>query len=219
MANILKPFVNWVATHYGDNVGKMLIHTGVVGWILSSAAQVVAIVINDEIPKKQKMYMIPQEIADAAVNIVSFYLITQTFKGVGSKLVNTGRWLPNSVRKFFTDNNVANVGKKGFDVLTQGNLPPEKLKDFTDFRDGMDVLFTTAGSILSCNIVTPIVRNEIAARRQKRDIARMEAALTPASTQSVFTQNQYFKRPTIDSFKSNAFTNFSVYPPNSGLKI
>ena len=49
MANILKPFVNWVAKNYGDNVGKMLIHTGVIGWILSSAAQVVAIVINDEI--------------------------------------------------------------------------------------------------------------------------------------------------------------------------
>jgi hypothetical protein len=55
VANFLKPFVNWVAKHYGDNVGKMLIHTGVVGWILSSAAQVVAIVINDEIPKKQKI--------------------------------------------------------------------------------------------------------------------------------------------------------------------
>lgn len=218
MANFLKPFVNWVATHYGDNVGKMFIHTGVIGWVLSSAAQVVAIMINDEIPKKQKMYMIPQEIADAAVNIVSFYLITQTFKGLGSKLVNTGRWLPASVRQFLTDNNVTNVGKKGFDVLTQGNLSPEMLNKFGKFRNGMDVIFTTVGSILSCNIVTPIVRNEIAANRQKRDIAKMEAQLNPSS-QSVFTQNSYIPRPTMNSFSSNALARCSVYSKSSGLKI
>ena len=219
MANILKPFVNWVAKNYGDNVGKMLIHTGVIGWILSSAAQVVAIVINDEIPKKQKMYMIPQEIADAAVNIVSFYLITQTFKSFGSKLVNSGRWLSAPVRQFLTDNKVANVGKKGFDVLTQGNLTPEMLTKFNDFKNGMDVIFTTGGSILSCNIVTPIVRNQIAANRQRKDIARMEAASANTYNQSVFTQKPYIQRPTMDLFKSNALARTSVYPTSNNLKI
>ena len=68
---------DYIAGRYGDDIGKMLVHTGVIGWILSSAAQVVAIVINDKIPKEQKMFLIPQEIADAGVNIASFYLITQ----------------------------------------------------------------------------------------------------------------------------------------------
>ena len=45
--NILKK----IAKAYGDKPGKMLVHTGVIGWILSSAAQVCAIVINDKIPK------------------------------------------------------------------------------------------------------------------------------------------------------------------------
>ena len=219
MANFLKPFVNWVATHYGDNVGKMLIHTGVIGWILSSAAQVVAIMINDKIPKKQKMYMIPQEIADAGVNILSFYLVTQTFKGLGSKLVDSGRWLSGPVRKFLTDNNVAYVGKKGFDVLTQGNLTPEMLTKFKDFRNGMDVLFTTTGSILSCNIITPIIRNEIAANRQKKSIKTMEEPYNVVSNQSIFTQNPYMKRPTMDSFTGNSYARTSVYPNSSSLKI
>ena len=78
-SSLFNGFKTLVAKHYGSNTGKMLIHTGVIGWILSSAAQVAAIVINDKIPKEQKMYLIPQEIADAAVNIVSFYAITQTF--------------------------------------------------------------------------------------------------------------------------------------------
>ena len=60
-----------IASKYSDDIGKMLVHTGVIGWILSSAAQVTAIVINDKLSKEQKMYMVPQELADAAVNIVS----------------------------------------------------------------------------------------------------------------------------------------------------
>ena len=219
MANFLKPFVNWVAKNYGDNIGKMLIHTGVIGWILSSAAQVVAIMINDKIPKKQKMYMIPQEIADAGVNIISFYLITQTFKGLGSKLVDTGRWLSGPVRKFLLDNNIQNVGKKGFDVLTQGHLTPEMMTKFKDFRSGMDVIFTTIGTVLSCNIVTPIVRNEIAANRQKKSIKTMEEPYNVASNQSIFTQNPYMKRPTMDSFTGNSYARTSIYPNSSSLKI
>ena len=39
---------------YGGSMGKMLIHTGVIGWALSSAAQIFAIAINDKIHKKQK---------------------------------------------------------------------------------------------------------------------------------------------------------------------
>ena len=219
MANFLKPFVNWVAKHYGDNVGKMLIHTGVVGWILSSAAQVVAIIINDKIPKKQKMYMIPQEIADAGVNIISFYLVTQSFKSIGSKLVNSGRWLPASVRQFLTDNNIANVGKKGFDVITQGNLTPEIMTKFCEFRNGMDVLFTTTGSILSCNIITPLIRNEIAANRQKKAIAEIEKSTNTMNTDSVFVRKPYINRPTFDTFRTNAYDRTTVYPTSSSLKI
>lgn len=43
-----------IASKYSDDIGKMLVHTGVIGWILSSAAQVTAIVINDKLSKEQK---------------------------------------------------------------------------------------------------------------------------------------------------------------------
>ena len=204
MANFLKPFVNWVAKHYGDNAGKMLIHTGVVGWILSSAAQVVAILINDKIPKKQKMYMIPQEIADAGVNILSFYLITQTFRGLTSKLVNTGRLLPKGVRNFLVKNNIADVGKKSFDVLKNGKLTPELVESFTNFKNGMDVVATTVGSVLSCNIVTPIVRNEIAANRQKKSIEKMEKITNQPLTQHSVVSVPYFSRPTMETNQNQA---------------
>ena len=79
LGSLFNKFKTVVAQKYGKDPGKMLIHTGVIGWVFSSLAQVAAIVINDKIPKEQKMFLIPQEIADAGVNIASFYLITNCF--------------------------------------------------------------------------------------------------------------------------------------------
>lgn len=47
---------DYVASRYGEDVGKMLVHTGVIGWILSSAAQVTAILINEKFQKNKNVY-------------------------------------------------------------------------------------------------------------------------------------------------------------------
>lgn len=208
-----------IARNYGENMGKMLIHTGVIGWVLSSAAQVAAIVINDKIPKEQKMFLIPQEIADAGVNIASFYLITQSFKSLTSKLVSTGKWLPKSVRTFLENSNVAaKVGKKGFNVLKDGNLPVDIEKQYKKFEAGMDFIGTTLGSIISCNIVTPIIRNEIAAKRQKSGIAKMNANTGEQKVENVD------KKPVASTGKMYGMNDFQAmaygkYSHSSGLKI
>ena len=173
--HLFKSLINYIAKNYGKDPGKMLVHTGVAGWTLSSLAQVCAIMFNDKIPKKQKLFLIPQEIADAGVNIASFYLITQTFTSTTLKLVNSGKFLPKSVRTFLVNKGVADkIGKKGFDVLKSGLLGAEEIKSFESFRNGADVIGTTLGSVISCNIVTPIIRNAIAANRQKVLIAKLD---------------------------------------------
>lgn len=202
-----------IAQKYGKNMGKMLIHTGVIGWVLSSAAQVAAIVINDKIPKEQKMFLIPQEIADAGVNIASFYLITQSFKSVTSKLVSTGKWLPQSVRAFLDKTDLAaKVGKKGFDVLKDGKLPADLTNKYNKFSAGMDFVGTTLGSILSCNIVTPIIRNEIAAKRQKSGIAKMNNSNSQPVKKTTFTQ-----RPSMNDFQ--ALSQVRRTPSSGSLKV
>ena len=200
----LKSIINTIADKYGNNPGKMLVHTGVIGWALSSMAQVFAIVLNDKISKEQKMYMIPQEIADAGVNIVSFYLITQSFKSVALKMVNTGKILPSSVKNFLSNNGVADVGKKSFDVVKHGNLTKELSDVFSDFRNGVDVIATTIGSILSCNIVTPLVRNEIAAHRQKSYIAKMDKSNQYKN--DVYLNSDFYVRPSVANFQSTAYS-------------
>lgn len=208
-SSLFNKFKNYIANNYGTNHGKMLVHTGVIGWVLSAAAQVAAIVTNDQISYKQKMYLIPQELADAAVNIVSFYLITQTFKSVATKAVNCGKILNKPIRDILEKNNVKNIGKKTFDVLRDGNLDEEMTNKFISFRNGVDFIGTTAGSILSCNIVTPIIRNEIATYKQKKHIAKAQKYNIKIHE----PDNTYFKRPSMQSFQANC-GNYS-----SGLKI
>ncbi len=62
------------------DASKMLIWTGVAGWTLSSLAQVGAVLFNNKISNEKKSFLVPQEMADAAVNIGSFFLITQAAK-------------------------------------------------------------------------------------------------------------------------------------------
>ncbi len=160
--------------NYGENPGKMLVHTGTLGWILSSLAQVGAVVFNDKISPEQKTFLIPQEIADAAINILSFYLLTNSLKKFGAKLVSTGKLRTKRIRNFLERNELmGNVGKLNFDITEQDNFKP--LTDhYKSFKNGVDVVTSTIGSIISCNILTPILRNQYASKRQKKAIANMQ---------------------------------------------
>lgn len=211
-ASLFSRCKDFIAKHYGENPGKMLIHTGVVGWILSSVAQVAAIVINDKIPKEQKMFLIPQEMADAGVNIASFYLITQSFKSVAAKLVKTGKLLPGNVRKILAESKLADsIGKNTFNIARDAHLPKDLAQNYKSFEDGVDVVATTIGSILSCNIVTPIVRNEIAAKRQKSGIAKMNSNLSAIGETSFTHKTSMGEFQTLSTMKySNGKTSLKI---------
>ena len=159
-------FKNIILEKYGEQPGKMLVHTGVLGWILSSLAQVGAVVFNDKISPEQKVFLIPQEIADAAVNILSFYVITNSVKAIASKLVKTGIKIPKK------SSDVSPIGKWDFDITKLANFD-EIADKFKPFKNGVDVAASMAGSIISCNLVTPILRNEYASRRQKEMLTKM----------------------------------------------
>ena len=156
---------NYLYKHYGEEPGKMLVHTGVLSWTLSAAAQVMAIAFNDKISKKEKLFLIPQECADAAINILSFYLVTNAFTNFGVKLVKTGKLTTPVIDKFIKENKVQNVGKITTDISK--NMSGELLNEFKSLKSGVSMITNTIGSIASCNILTPILRNEYAARKQK----------------------------------------------------
>ena len=110
--------LTWIADNFSKNASKMLIVTGVAGWTLSSIAQIGAILFNPNISKEQKSFLIPQECADALVNIGSFFAITQLTKMTVSKLFSTGKFASSKVRAFLDKNTSLykdKIGKIDFD--------------------------------------------------------------------------------------------------------
>ncbi|MDR1167338.1 MAG: hypothetical protein LBK53_00410 [Heliobacteriaceae bacterium] len=195
-------FKTSVFKNYGENPGKMLVHTGTLGWILSSMAQVGAVVFNDKIEPEQKSFLIPQEIADAAVNILSFYLITNTMKRFASKMVSTGKWTTPKIKEAVSK--ITGLkGKLGHFDTKLGDCK-EIAGVYKPFKNDVEVVASTAGAIISSNLVTPLGRNEYAARRQKSALARMHNNNELTSPKGI----------SLDAYRHNAEVKFS-----GGLRI
>ena len=176
LGRFFNDFRNTVLTKFGPNPASMLIWTGVLGWFFSSAAQIVAIAANDKIPKEQKKFLIPQEIGDGAVNVLSFLIVTSAIKNLASKLVSTGKLATPAIREYlrkYKVNPKTTVGNVMFDISKMPNFDLIK-DDYTKFKNGVDVVGMTIGSILSCNIITPIIRNKIASNRQRKALEELE---------------------------------------------
>jgi len=206
--SFVKTSATSVYKNFAGNPGKLLLITGTIGWILSALAQVTAVVVNNKIPKDQKKFLIPQELADAAVNIASFFIITRTCTKIGEGLVKSGRLATPKIREHLAKLHLdTKIGTKDFSILKQPEMQElnpkfdKKLqKDYFDFADGVSFLSSTIGSIISCNVITPILRNKIAANHQKQSIAedKMNAANLRISSAPVLPAQNTFnqKNPT-----------------------
>lgn len=178
LASTFSSLKNYLYKNYGEKPGKMLVHTGVLGWVLSSLAQITAIVVNDKISPDQKSFLIPQEIADALVNILSFYIVTSSFKSFGEKLVSMGKLRTPKITEFLKKNDLFTksaknpaVGNIKFDIEKLVNYKDIK-PEFKSLQNGVGVVTGIVGSILSSNLITPIGRNYIAANQQKEILAK-----------------------------------------------
>lgn len=172
--------------HYGENPGTMLVHTATLGWILSSAAQLSAVIFNDKISPEQKMFLIPQEIGDAAVNIFSFYTLTSGVKYIGKKLTQTAKIRTPELTKILKERGlILEQGEKrvpGKTYAGDWDFNVTRLDDYKEtispvykpFNNGAEVVTGLLGSIVSSNVLTPMARNVYAAKKQQDMLARVE---------------------------------------------
>lgn len=219
-ANIVKN----VYKAYGENPGTMLLHTGAIGWVLSSLGQISGILMNNKISPEQKMFLIPQECCDAFVNIVSFYTLTSGVKFIGSKLVKTGKVRTEAITKHLKDRGlilekgqVREAGKVyagdwDFDITKLKHYRFNIAPDFKPFKNGAEVIAGLIGSIISSNIVTPVARNYYASKRQKDMITQYNDWKT-TNPNGLKTQ---LGKSMMESFTSRAS---STYPFSGNLKI
>ena len=147
----------------------MLVTTGVIGWTISSAAQIVGIAGNSKISKEQKDFLIPQELYDAVTNILTFFLITTLTRKSVEKLFKTGKWMPSKLKSFLKGSDIYSnkIGKHNFDIGKLKELPSNIKNEYEITKSFGTLIATTGAGIVATNIVTPIVRNKKAAKIQK----------------------------------------------------
>ncbi len=153
---------------FSTNQSGMLIWTAAIGWMLSSAAQIGAIVANDKIDRDEKEFLVPQEIADAIVNILLFIGITTSLSRFAGKLVSTGKLTntkilnalkePSALRELEAKKLNIELGKFSTNL---GEI--EAIRHvYKPFENAVKSIASLPGMIISSNIITPIIRNRAA---------------------------------------------------------
>lgn len=171
MSKPLDKILTWIADNLSKDMSKMIIATGAAGWILSSTAQISALAMSKKIDPKDKSFLIPQEFADALVNIGAFLVITLSAQKLASKLFTTGIFATEKVRSFLEKNKHLygnKIGRLDFNLDHIKNTAQFfPLEEYTKSKDVAKTLATVAGGILSSNIIAPIIRNNMAAKAQQ----------------------------------------------------
>ena len=66
--------------YYSKDGGKLLVHMGALGTLFGSVAQLMAVATDKKLDKDQKKFLLPQEGADAFVNVLMTYSICDIIK-------------------------------------------------------------------------------------------------------------------------------------------
>ena len=190
--NSAKDFI-WNRTY--KDAAKMLIGMGALGFALSSMGQCFAIHINDKIDRKKKNFLLLQETADGAVNIGLYLAITSGIWKLSDKIL------------------------KHLGIITQDAIDSVKAnpKNINHVISGGRIVTTMAASVVSCNIITPIVRNMIAGkiREHVENKHKPENNLnapklnTPMTFEKNNIQNNWTSKPIGEMYKNPVASYYS----------
>ena len=171
MAKPFQGILKWIYSRFSEDAPGMIITTSAIGWLLSMAAQVLAITVNPKIKEEQKVFLIPQEFNDALLNIGTFLVITLLTKNTVARLFSTGKFAPKSVKEYIAKHPKlydGKIGKVGFDL---GNSLKHADKNiyhtYKTYKNFGTTLATVGAAVLAANVVTPVARNWLASKVQK----------------------------------------------------
>lgn len=126
--NLFEKLKNNIFKAYSEDAGKMLLVTGTLAWITSSIAQLVGIARRKDIDKKQKVFLIPQEIADATINILSYFFVTLFIQNSAKRLVSKGKVLTSAIKQKCSELGISIQKKIGDEDLNIGEKILDEVK-------------------------------------------------------------------------------------------
>ena len=192
----IKNIVEIIHKHLGKDSGNMIIATGIAGILLSTFAQTLAISFNKKYSLSQKSFMIPQELTDGIASAIALFIISKPIRALGVKFASTGKVLTKEMKTYMEKNNLLKErGNINFDFSKSVNNIMEKIKSSEEYiksptkdvflkehndilnqyeiiKDSTSAITTTAGSIISTALITPLIRNYTASYYQPINIDR-----------------------------------------------
>lgn len=221
----VKQYAESVYKQFGKSSGKMLLATSAIGVALSTLAQAGAILVNDKYSVSQKAFMIPQELTEGAISILSLFIITTPLQLLAKKYSTTGKILSKDLKNYMENNNL--LGKRGnldFNLKEHLESAVKKLETTDTFvksasqekesmlmdyqnllnnynavEDATSAIVTAAGSVLSTAVILPFLRNYSASYYQKINMHHYNQY----QTKRQLNQNVYSKQPLFESSSGN----------------
>lgn len=139
-------------------------------WACSLVAEVGTFAFNKKLPRKEKEFIIRQELCAGGVSLGIMYLLADQFQKLGERLVERGQLLPKALRAELEalkkplfeatqkHDTILKILKKDPQINVSAGLA-EKLMGF---RNGAGLIASLCGTIIASNIAAPLVSNFIA---------------------------------------------------------
>ncbi|MCQ2788807.1 MAG: hypothetical protein MJ229_00365 [bacterium] len=153
------------------NVSNLFIWTTIISNATSCAAQCFGIKKNPQNDDKRKSFLTKQEIAECGLNIASYFIFSKGFEKGAKNLVSSGKVLSKKIVNLAAKNNIDITDFKKVSQSLDGKVT-DNLKvlknDYDCFKQGVGLVGTISGGLLSTTLVVPVLKNTIATQIQKK---------------------------------------------------
>jgi hypothetical protein len=176
MINFSKNLITRLATYAIDNPASFLKRTAALNFSVGSVGLIIGMIINKNIPEKEKRFMIIQEATEGVLDLGVFLGCATAFEKIGRWLVKTKKLVPHidnfskeqvkdAITKFF-----ANPNKPGISMLAESKI--------RTWVKAAEVGAGLIGTIIAFNVITPLIRNYIASKLEKNIGKKMDKTQT-----------------------------------------
>lgn len=182
MKNQIAKWAEYDIQHHAS----LLKWTTLIIWACSLAAEVGTFAANQKLPKKEKSFIIKQELAAGGISLAIMYLLADQFEKLGSLAIKSASLFPDFLPKKLRNPQAIEKILASDAAFIKKELGGKKelVEKLVQFEKGMSVTAGTLGTILAFNITTPLISNKIASYFQNKQLAKQaqpqNAQLQPA---------------------------------------
>ncbi|MFA5880508.1 MAG: hypothetical protein WC860_10150 [Candidatus Margulisiibacteriota bacterium] len=202
-----------LANYSIDKPSSFLKNTAAFAFSFGSVGLIAGLLMNKEVPKKEKRYMICQEAVEGVLDLGVFLTVASKFEQWGETLVKNGLFLPSmdklSEKQIKT--HVTNFFKN------PESLPKNIESQIRTHLNCTKIAASFIGTLLAFNIVSPIIRNFAASKIDKLFDKDKNKSNMPKAAEKIVVPNISSEDP-FSKYRAVVMKTYQS-PKSGGLKI